>query len=622
MNSTFDPATGAWNIAWPGRVARHDLVYLSPPDDPTQGIPLGNGDLGVLVWTEGSKLILVLNKCDLWDDGPPGLRNWAPEEEDYCSALRHAGRIIFDFGAPVFDHFYLSDFQGRLSLADATMSLMASGPLGRVSIRAFVSHEEGVLCADVECAMPEVSSVEITVERYGSRTFGHWYQQINRDPAIGLPGTEASVSEGNAYITHQLTSGVFAMACRVTDSDAGPVTTTREHSHCCKIRTPRASTQRFSLMAAVSPPLPGAPIEQVTALLDSCQRHPLYETHAAAWKTFWLRSLMASGDDYLDNLWHLTMYYANASQRGRYPGRFIHGLWTFSRDVQHWTFYFHWNQQQTYWPLNAAGHHDLVTSYLDYRFNALPHGQKDAREAFGSAGAMVSDVTDRRGYNSSGEFANHTPVAQIAMDFWRQYQYTSDRTFLKERALPYILEAARFFESLFDREDDALYHARSGTGYEGWIKLRDAITELVCGKILFATALAALREAGVDEPRAAHWQDISGWLAMFSGLGELQIVWLVLCTLAFPVVEEIVYRGLLLRALEGYMGQNLANIIQALVFELVHAYVYGFGLMGVWFVIGYFLGAAFQFTRSLAVPMLLHAAHNILFFALVWYFNQ
>lgn len=518
MNSAFDLSTGTWNIDWPGRVARHDLVYLSPPDDPTQGIPLGNGDLGVLAWTEGSKIILVLNKCDLWDDGPAGLRNWAPEEEDHCSALRHAGRIILDFGLPVFDLFYLSDFQGRLSLADATMSLAASGPLGSIALRAFVSHAEGVLCGDVECTFPEPISVEITVERYGSRTFGHWYQQINRDPNIGLPGTEACVSADSACITHKLTSGTFALGCRLTYSDAGPVTYTREHAHCCKIRMSRASKQHFSFMAAVTPPMPGAAdaVEQVTALLDRSARQParkLYENHAAAWKAFWLRSLMDSGNDYLDNLWHLTMYYANASQRGRYPGRFIHGLWTFSHDVQHWTFYFHWNQQETYWPLNAAGQHDLVTSYLNYRFNALPHGQKDARDAFGVDGAMVSDVADRRGYNSSGELANHTPVAQIAMEFWRQYQYTGDREFLKEQALPYILEAARFFESLFDREDDGLYHARSGTGYEGWIKLHDTITELACGKVLFATALAALREAAVDEPRASHWQEILDHLA-------------------------------------------------------------------------------------------------------------
>ena len=32
MESAFDPLTGEWHVAWPGRIAQHDLVYLSPLD--------------------------------------------------------------------------------------------------------------------------------------------------------------------------------------------------------------------------------------------------------------------------------------------------------------------------------------------------------------------------------------------------------------------------------------------------------------------------------------------------------------------------------------------------------------------------------------------------------------
>lgn len=52
IRSTFDPGTASWNIDWPGRISQYDLVYLSPPIDPLQGIPLGNGDVGVLFWCE------------------------------------------------------------------------------------------------------------------------------------------------------------------------------------------------------------------------------------------------------------------------------------------------------------------------------------------------------------------------------------------------------------------------------------------------------------------------------------------------------------------------------------------------------------------------------------------
>jgi uncharacterized protein len=120
-----------------------------------------------------------------------------------------------------------------------------------------------------------------------------------------------------------------------------------------------------------------------------------------------------------------------------------------------------------------------------------------------------------------------------------------------------------------------------------------------------------------------HWQRSAGWLEVFTGdLGKLRLGWLAACLLAYPIAEEIVYRGLLQRALEGYTRGSVAVIAQAVVFELVHAYVYGYGLTGVWFVIGYFLGVAFQRTRSLAVPILLHTAHNALYFASVWLLNH
>jgi membrane protease YdiL (CAAX protease family) len=113
------------------------------------------------------------------------------------------------------------------------------------------------------------------------------------------------------------------------------------------------------------------------------------------------------------------------------------------------------------------------------------------------------------------------------------------------------------------------------------------------------------------------------WLATFSVFGDLRFGWLTACMLAAATAEEIVYRALLLRALEGYMRPIIALVVQAIAFELVHAYVYGSGgITGTWFIGGLVLGYAFQRTRSLAVPTMLHSAHNTLFLTMVWYFNQ
>jgi membrane protease YdiL (CAAX protease family) len=104
--------------------------------------------------------------------------------------------------------------------------------------------------------------------------------------------------------------------------------------------------------------------------------------------------------------------------------------------------------------------------------------------------------------------------------------------------------------------------------------------------------------------------------------GELLIGWMVASLLAGSAAEEIVYRTLLQRALEGYMHRLYALALQAMVFHFVHVYVYGYGHGGgFWYFAGLFYGWAFLRTRSLAVPTILHTAHNVLFFSMGWYFR-
>ncbi|HUH45864.1 MAG TPA: DUF5703 domain-containing protein, partial [Arenibacter sp.] len=478
-------------------VSQYDLVYKSPPIDPMQGIPLGNGEIGALFWCEDSKIIIALNKSDLWEDAEPDESdNWKNETDDRYTTLRHASRVIIDFKLPVFNSFYLTDFDARLSLADASLIIQATSPYGRVYLKAFIDHRTGALIYDLESDMKEDVPTDVTIERYGSRTFSMWYARINRDATIGLSGTDAITDNKGLYITQKLTDGVFAVGGTVLKSNGLDINYSRDHSRSATISLSGKKEKSVQLAFSVSSPIVGDPISVVKAELDSIKAtgtEAVFDSHSKIWRSKWNRSFMDYGDDYLNNLWYLTMYYANASQGGKYPGRFINGLWGWSRDVQNWNFYYHWNQQQLYWPLNAAGHHDLLEPYLDFRFNSLPYAKRDAREVLKLKGAFISDVTNRNGYNSTTLSENHTPVAEIALDFWRQYQFTGDKKFLKEQALPFILEAARFFESLLTKEDDGLYHSAESTGYEGWIKLKDGLTDLVYARAIFNTALEALK---------------------------------------------------------------------------------------------------------------------------------
>ncbi|MFO7564737.1 MAG: type II CAAX endopeptidase family protein [Enhygromyxa sp.] len=89
----------------------------------------------------------------------------------------------------------------------------------------------------------------------------------------------------------------------------------------------------------------------------------------------------------------------------------------------------------------------------------------------------------------------------------------------------------------------------------------------------------------------------------------LGIAWgtLVAGTVAAVLAEELVFRVLLQRALEGYMREWAAVIVQAIVFQLVHMYVYGVSAANGGFVIaGVMFGIAFMRTRCLLAPLVLH----------------
>src|SRR5208283_1672153 len=83
---------------------RHDPVWEVPAERWSQGLPLGNGDLGAVIWGTGNPLVITLDKTDIWEK-----RHWTPNTEHFKwrefrklieSGTLHAGEK--DFQRPAF----------------------------------------------------------------------------------------------------------------------------------------------------------------------------------------------------------------------------------------------------------------------------------------------------------------------------------------------------------------------------------------------------------------------------------------------------------------------------------------------------------------------------------------
>ncbi|MHA6820268.1 CPBP family intramembrane glutamic endopeptidase [Ralstonia pseudosolanacearum] len=95
-----------------------------------------------------------------------------------------------------------------------------------------------------------------------------------------------------------------------------------------------------------------------------------------------------------------------------------------------------------------------------------------------------------------------------------------------------------------------------------------------------------------------------------SGLGSIVLV----CLIA-PVVEEMLFRGVILRSFLRQYAPGVAIVHSAAVFGLAHLNVYQF-VGG--FLIGLLLGKLYERTRSLLPGMLVHGCYNTAVMILAW----
>ena len=504
---------GLVEVDYQAYLAQHDVVYLSPANGGYNGMPIGNGDLGAMVWTESDKLVWAVNKCDLFDDSPAtNFGCWDSDWEEKVTCLRSACRLTISNSLPSFDQTYLADYEQRLDLHKAEVDLRSQTPFSKVQTESFVDAATKCLVIRYHDETEEQSPRTISLSRWGSRVFAHWYVKILRDPTIGLKGTETQADGRTAVIMQETRSLRFAVACRISADESA--TWERLHSRELQCRLDPDRDSRITIyLSVVNSEEDEDPVQKAVENVRKAEAvgfDRIRQQHHDRWHEFWSRSFIDIPDKYAENLWYLNLYILGSSATGRYPPNNNSGIWTWNHDYRAWNHYFHWNNDYLTWPVYAAGHPELARSYLEMAFAGLPNAKADARKYHDSSGALYADVCDRRGYQDPGSedslgysqaFYNLTVGAMLALDCWRYYRYTADETFLQNRAYPIMSAACQLYLDLLRIEDDGLYHLPGSHPYEhpGQYLVRDCITDLAAIKASFPVTAQVASEYGNHE---------------------------------------------------------------------------------------------------------------------------
>ncbi|MDG3581070.1 glycoside hydrolase family 95 protein [Galbibacter pacificus] len=153
----------------------------------------------------------------------------------------------------------------------------------------------------------------------------------------------------------------------------------------------------------------------------------------------------------------------SSSQPGTMPAN-LQGLWAWQMHAP-WNADYHTNInfQMNYWPTEITNLSELHQPYFDLLSSLIVPGERTANTMYGARGWVVHHLTDAWGFTVPADGPQGIwpmGAAWAVRQAWDYYAYTGDKIFLKNTAYPLMKGASRFIM-------DFLVEAPNGTACPG-----------------------------------------------------------------------------------------------------------------------------------------------------------
>jgi trehalose/maltose hydrolase-like predicted phosphorylase len=204
----------------------------------------------------------------------------------------------------------------------------------------------------------------------------------------------------------------------------------------------------------------------VFAKLEGVQR--LLSRHTEAWNEIWKSDIVIDGDDQLQRevrfaLYHLYSFAREGTSNSLSPmglsglGYNGHVFW----DTELWMY-----------PPLLVMKPEMAKSLLEYRFQRLEKAKLNAF-SHGYKGAMFPWESSREGTEDTpvwaltGPFQHHI-TGCVGWAFWKYYQVTKDKDWLRTRGYPVLKEVADFWASRVERKGPGKFEINNVIGANEW----------------------------------------------------------------------------------------------------------------------------------------------------------
>ena len=384
-------------------ISRADLVYERPVPRSEEGMPLGNGRMGSLVWTTPAALSFQINRVDVQPISS-GTNSFFERNSDYMGG---AGFVDIELGGAGPDVFPDDGTHQRLSVYDGQMNVQGPG----VSVRLVAWHARDVMAVEVDDqrGAPEPIQVNLRMLRFASQYVGDELETLRASRSVTIrtrhhtASSRLSVHGSRIVLTQEFREGAHVAKSAVAIAIAGRAVTPRFADDTeVRLIAPAARGRAVVLMASAAT-LSADEDVVASALreLDAAAAQDfasLAADNARWWHAFWQRGFvdLHSADgvaEFVAGHYHYYLYLMAATSRGAYPPKFNGMIWNTAGDLRTWGTQ-HWfaNLSCYYEALFSANRIDLLDPVFAMYSGMFDAAAVAAEQQWGSRGIFIPET--------------------------------------------------------------------------------------------------------------------------------------------------------------------------------------------------------------------------------------
>jgi len=493
------------------QLSSYDVIWSEPGKSSADSMPLGNGDIGLNVWTQpNGDLLFYIGKTDAWSEHPRSNVGLMKVGFVHVSLLPNP----YVAGKP---------FVQILRIHVAEVEIKE----GTTLLRVWVDANHPVIHVEMSSDRPLKMKAELTP----------WYSEADKiAPPTILQGQKNEVAwyhRNGPDSDPEVRTWTFGAVMRGRGLMNTNATT---------VESTNAATAQVLSIYPFSAPEPDAndwlpQAEKAASATEEVKPKAAFLAHVAWWNQFWNRSwILLSGDADAVNVTRgciLQRFVTAGAGRGSYPIKFNGSLFVVDNPVETGSSqkepphavtanyrawggqYWFQNTRSVYWPRLMAGDFDIMQPLFRMYAEEIQQNAPSVARFYGHGGSYIAETAafyatvPNLKLKPHGTYSDYyfTPALELSMMMLDYYDYTGDKAFARQTLVPVATAGLKFFEQHFPHNAQGKLVLDPDNSIEMYWMAHNPAPD-IAGLHAILPRLLALPDGIVDETVRSGWRNL------------------------------------------------------------------------------------------------------------------